>query len=56
MFKTKIVETFTGQSVSDFGTKLRKEERKKENICVSFRKNCAKVLRMETLSATNVGI
>ena len=39
MSKTKIVETFTGQSVSDFGTKLR---------------NCAKVLRMETLGPMKV--
>ena len=85
MSKTKIVETFPGQSVSDFGTKLRncaklefrkKRNRailremtfandcanccffvqnwcaKKEKFCVSFRKNCAKVLRMETLRLT----
>ena len=27
---------------------------KKEKFCVSFRKNCAKVLRMETLEETDV--
>ena len=82
MSKTKIVETFTKQSVSDFGTKLRNCAKlefrksgigqfcakwllrmiaqivvffaqnwcaKKEKFCVSFRKNCAKVVRMVTL-------
>ena len=87
MSKTKIVETYTGQSVSDFGTKLwncaKLEFRKsgigqfcakwllrmiganccffaqnwcakKEKFCVSFRKNCAKVLQMETLGERNI--
>ena len=49
MSKTKIVETFTGQSVSDFGTKLRNcaklEFRKKRNRAIlremTFANDCA---------------